>query len=76
MFWNNIYVLKEDLKGKDLIIIGDFNGTITQSEKRGGSRVTDPYGENMEDLIYELDLLYPPLKNGKYTWSNRRLGVG
>ena len=30
----------------------------------------------MEDLIYELDLLDLPLKNGKYTWSNRRLGAG
>ena len=30
----------------------------------------------MEDLISELDLLDPQLKNGKYTWNNRRLGVG
>ena len=30
----------------------------------------------MEDLIFDLDLLDLPLKNGKYTWSNRRLGAG
>ena len=30
----------------------------------------------MEDLIFELDLLDPPLKNGKYTWSNRMMSVG
>ena len=32
--------------------------------------------ENMEDLIFELDLLDLTLKNGKYTWSNRRTGAG
>ena len=26
----------------------------------------------MEDLMAELDLMEPPLKNGKYTWSNKR----
>ena len=75
-FWNSLIALKEDLKGKDLIIVVDFNVTKTQIEKRGSSRVRDPYGENMEDLIFELDLLDPPLKNIKFTWSNRRLGVG
>ena len=74
--WNSLATLKEDLKGKYLIIVGDFNATKVQSEKKGGSRIRDPYGENKEDLISELDLLDPPLKNGKYTWSNRRLGVG
>ena len=29
----------------------------------------------MEDLISDLDLIDLPLKNGKYTWSNRRLGA-
>ena len=30
----------------------------------------------MEDLITELDPLDMPLKNGKYTWNNRRTGAG
>ena len=32
--------------------------------------------ENIEDLISELDLLDLTLKNGKYTWSNKRMGAG
>ena len=55
------------MRGKDLIIVGDFNTTKTQSEKRGGTKVRDPFGENMEDLMVDLDLLDIPLRNGKYT---------
>ena len=58
--WNSLASLKDEMEGKELIIAGDFNATKAQSEKRGGSRVRDPYGENMEDLIYELDLLDLP----------------
>ena len=75
-FWNSLPALKEDLKGKYLVIVSDFNAIKAQSERRGGSRIRDPFGENMEELIYELDLLDPPLKKGKYTWNNRRLVVG
>ena len=63
-FWNNLEALKEDLEGKEIVIAMDFNATKMQSEKRWGSRVRYPYGENMEDLIYELDLLDLPLKMG------------
>ena len=50
-FWSSLTSLKEGLKGKDLIIVRDFNDTKAQSKKREGSRVRDPYGENTEDLI-------------------------
>ena len=36
----------------------------------------DPFGEKMEDLMADLDLLDIPLRNGKYTWSNKRTGIG
>ena len=36
-FWRSLASLKEDLKGKDLIIVRDFNATKAQSERRGGS---------------------------------------
>ena len=64
------------MHGKDLIIAGDFNITKSQFEKRGGTKVRDPFAEKMEDLMAGLDLLDIPLRNGKYTWSNRRTGIG
>ena len=72
--WTSLAALKDEMEGKEIIIAGDFNVTIAQDEKRGGSNVHDPYRENMEDLISDLDLINTPLKNGKYTWNNRRMG--
>ena len=43
-------------------------------EKRGGTIIRDPFGEKLEDLMAELDLLDPTPKNGKYTWNNKRTG--
>ena len=62
--------------GKDLIVAKDFNTIRTQSEKQGGKKVRDPFGEKMEDLMADLDLLDIPLRNGKYTWSNKRTRIG
>ena len=45
-------------------------------EKRGGSIIRDPFGEKLEDLMTDLDLLDPTPKNGKYTWNNKRTGLG
>ena len=41
-FWEDLNNLKEELHGKYLIIVVDFNTTKTQSEKRGGTKVRDP----------------------------------
>ena len=71
-FWEYINKLKKELDRKDLIFARDFNTTRKQSEKRGGTKFRDPFGEKMEDLMADLDMLDIPLKNEKYTWSNRR----
>ena len=75
-FWEDLNKLKEELRGKYLIIAGDFNTTKSHMEKQGGTKVSEPFGEHMEDLMEDLDLLEPPLKNGKYTWSNKRMDPG
>ena len=75
-FWEYLNKLKEELHGKYLVIAGDFNTTRKQSEKCGGTKVSDPFGEKMEELMVDLDLLDIPLRNGKYTWSNKRTGIG
>ena len=33
------------------IIAGDFNVTISPEGKKGGSKVRDPFGERLEDVI-------------------------
>ena len=63
------------MHGKDLIIVGDFNTIGSQDEKRGGTKVRDPFGEKMEDLIVDLDLLDISLRNMKYMWSNKRVEI-
>jgi hypothetical protein len=57
-------------------VAGDLNVTLSQVEKKGGSIVRDPAREWVEDLIsdWELEDIIPT--NGKFTWSNRRLGPG
>ena len=72
--WETLNLLSEILQGKDTILDGDFNANKSQVEKRGGSIVRDPFGEKMEDLMVDLDLLDPPLKNGKFTWRNKITG--
>lgn len=52
---------------------GDFNTTLLSSEKQGGSKVHNPFRENMEDCISNWDLLDILLKKGRYTWTNRRV---
>ena len=60
------------MQGKYIIIAGDFNTTKSSMEKRGGSIIRDPFGEKLEDLIANLELLDPTTKNGKYTWNNKQ----
>lgn len=75
-FWEDLSNLKDSMQGGKLIIVGDFNVKKSQQEKRGGSIVCDPFGERLEDLLVDLDLIDIPLKNAKYTWNNRRCGAG
>ena len=58
-FWDSLLSLNLDLQGKDIIIAGGFNTTKTSMEKRGGSIIRDPFGEKIEDLMTDLDLLDP-----------------
>jgi hypothetical protein len=45
-------------------------------EKKGESIVRDPFREKSEDMINEWDLLDIKLVKGKYTWTNKRSGLG
>ena len=58
------------------IITGDFNVTISPQEKKGGSKVRDPFGERLEDVITSWKLADIKKRKGKYMWSNKRTGPG
>jgi hypothetical protein len=54
------------------IFAGDFNTTLHNCEKRGGSIVREATRENMEDLLTIFDLFEIKLALGHFTWSNKR----
>jgi exonuclease III len=74
--WDSLMKIKELGAQDNCIIAGDFNTTLHQGEKKGGTTVRDQFREHMEDLISELDLFDVQPSKGKYTWSNKRSGVG
>ena len=58
------------------IIAGDFNDTIYLEEKKRISKVKDPFGEILEDIMSVWRLVDIKPKCGKYTWSNKHLVPG
>lgn len=74
--WGSVRHLLESKNFENIIIAGDLNLTLHMEEKRGGTIVRDPAREWVEDLMQDWDLLDIPSKNGKYTWSNKRICPG
>jgi exonuclease III len=54
--WGSLLDLAKGNPLHNLIIVGDFNITISLKEKRGGSIVRDQFREKMDDLISNLDV--------------------
>ena len=73
-FWTSLEEQCEDKKLLPCFIAGDFNTTISTAERRGGTKVRDPFGERLEDLISQWGLSDIKPKNDTYTWSNKRVG--
>ena len=74
-FWNS---LEDQCIGKKqfpYIITGDFNVTISPEECRGGTKIRDPFGERLEDLISFWGLTDIKPKNGNFTWNNKKNGI-
>ena len=72
--WTSLEEQCEDKKPLPCFIAGDFNTTISAAERRGGTKVRDPFGERLEDLISQWGLSDIKPKNGTYMWSNKRVG--
>eukprot|EP00253_Pinus_taeda_P008466 PITA_08466 len=74
--WDSIRQLSESENLENVIVAGYLNLTMCMEEKRGGTIIRDLVREWVEDLMQDWDLLDIPQENGKYTWSNKRIGPG
>ena len=66
---------KSNLQG-NVILARDLNVILSQDEKQGGSLVRDPIREIVDETILEWDLMDVKPSTGKYTWNNKRIGLG
>ena len=75
-FWNSLEYQMIGKKQSPHIIASDFNVTISSKECMGGSKIKDPFGERMEDLISLWGLSEIKPKNGNFTQNNKKTGLG
>jgi hypothetical protein len=73
--WNSLCMLKKTIDLSSCIISSDFNTHLNSREKKGGSKIKDPFFENLIDLITDLDLQNVKPSKGKYTWNNMRFAL-
>jgi exonuclease III len=74
--WDSLHLLLNSHNTENLVVAGDLNVTLSLSEKKGGSIIRDPSREWVEDLMADWELEDIPPSNGKFTWSNKRVGPG
>jgi ribonuclease HI/exonuclease III len=74
--WDSLQTYLQQNQLTNIILGGDFNVTLAQDEKRGGSIVRDPAREWVEDIATAWDLLDIKPTKGRYTWTNKRIGPG
>jgi len=70
--WSSLSELRNSIYLSTCIIGGDFNTHLNPGEKKGGSKIKDPFSENLIDLILDWDMQDIKPSKGKYTWNNRR----
>jgi hypothetical protein len=74
--WDSLQLFLNNHHTENIVVAGDLNVTLSLAEKKGGTIVRDPSREWVEDLMTEWELEDIPPSNGKFTWSNKRLGPG
>ena len=75
-FWKSLEDQSVDKTLLSFYLVGDFKITISSEERKGGTKVRDPFGERLEDLISLWGLSNIKPKNGTFTWRNKRIGPG
>jgi hypothetical protein len=72
--WYSLIDISEEVRGLNLIAVGDFNTILNNKEKIGGNIVWDPCRELMEDFTSSWDLVDIKPAKGTVMWSNNRTG--
>eukprot|EP00253_Pinus_taeda_P004132 PITA_04132 len=74
--WRDLKSNIDEEGSSNIILGGDLNLILHANEKRGGSFISDSYRIHLENIMQEYELMDIVPKNRRYTWSNRRIGVG
>eukprot|EP00253_Pinus_taeda_P021443 PITA_21443 len=72
--WDSITTDLQSVQGRNIFLGGDLNLIRNADEKLGGNFYTNPSRDSLETIIQTHNLVDIPPQNGKYTWSNKRIG--
>ncbi|XP_059077878.1 uncharacterized protein LOC131876479 [Cryptomeria japonica] len=71
--WSEIYEQLQLLEMHKVILAGDFNAILDIDDKEGGLRKSTRVMEDFREFISNCQVVDVIPKNGKFTWTNRRL---
>ena len=72
--WDTIKEALKETQIRKIILGGDLNLVRSIEEKFGGTYHIDPSRDALEEIMKQHNLIDIPANNGKYTWSNKRVG--
>ncbi|XP_059073460.1 uncharacterized protein LOC131047916 [Cryptomeria japonica] len=72
--WEDVSRRLEEVRPLLAIVAGDFNATLSSSEKRGGVRRLRWLHLDFQSFVNDNALLEVVAKGGDFTWNNRRRG--
>uniref|UniRef100_A0A2N9FQS3 Reverse transcriptase domain-containing protein n=1 Tax=Fagus sylvatica TaxID=28930 RepID=A0A2N9FQS3_FAGSY len=73
--WGNLHALLQSLVGP-WMCFGDFNIIVEDSEKEGGSLGSSSTPNFLRELLFDLAAIDLGFSSNKYTWWNKRWGLG
>jgi len=73
--WTSLSNLRNSVDIPSCIIGGDLNTHLILEGKKGGSKVRDPFSENLIDLMSDWNMQDIKPTKGNYTCNNRRIGL-
>eukprot|EP00253_Pinus_taeda_P017777 PITA_17777 len=72
--WDTITSNLMTVQGRNIFLGGDLNLIRNADEKLGGNFYADPSRDSLEAIIQTHNLVDTPPLNGRFTWSNKRIG--
>eukprot|EP00253_Pinus_taeda_P005207 PITA_05207 len=72
--WDTITIDLLAVQGRNIFLGGDLNLIRNANEKLGGNFYADPSRDSLEAIIQTHNLVDIPPQNGRFTWSNKRIG--